>query len=507
VDLSHWIDRQADFSPNKTAIRCGAAEVSYSGLARDIARLAGVLAGDLAVRRGDRVAMLAMNRIECLTLAFACARIGAIYQPLNWRQAPPEHAFMLGDASPTVLFAESGFAEIIDGIVDDIPPLKLVVVDGASGGRWQSYGELMAGTGESANPDIGLDERFLLCYTSGTTGRPKGAVLTQNAIFFNAVNSAHMHGLTCDDEVLTPIPLFHVGGLNILSTPALHVGATLNLTSVFDVGETFDILEGRRVTLTVLVPAQLNAMIADPRWQTADLSALRAISTGSTMVPTPLIESIHQRGIPVIQVYGSTETAPLATYLTEATARSGIGSGGKCALHCEVVVVDEEGAEAPTGVSGEILVRGPNVMREFWNDPQATAEALRNGWFHTGDIGHFDAQGFLFVDDRKKDMIISGSENVYPAMLENLLADCPGVREAAIVGRPDPHWGEAVVAVVTRSDGAMLTEGDVIAHFDGRVGRYAIPREVLFVEALPRNAMGKIVKDEVREMVRKAITP
>ena len=508
MDLSHWIDRQADFAPDKTAIRCGKAAVNYAGLARDIAHLAGVLARDLGVGRGDRVAMLAMNRIECLTLAFACARIGAIYQPLNWRQAPPEHAFMLGDATPLVLFAEGRFTSDIDSVREDFPPMRLVAVDGPAGAPWMSLSDLMAeaGDGLPVDPDVAPDTRFLLCYTSGTTGRPKGAVLTQEAIFTNAVNSAHMHGLTCRDEVLTPIPLFHVGGLNILSTPALHVGATLHLTSTFDVAETFDILEDQRITLTVLVPAQLSAMIADPRWQSADLTALRTISTGSTMVPTRLIETVHRRGIPVIQVYGSTETAPLAAYLTEATAKSGIGSGGKRALHCELMVVDDAGREVPTGASGEVLVRGPSVMSEFWNSPAATAEVLRDGWFHTGDIGHFDAQGFLFIDDRKKDMIISGSENIYPAMLENVLADCPGIREAAVVGRPDAQWGEVPVAVVTRADGAALDAAAVIAHFHGRVGRYAVPREVLFVEALPRNAMGKVVKDEVRKMVREAMT-
>ncbi len=505
MDLSQWIDRQADFAPDKVAIRCGAREVSYRALADEIARLAGVLRDPLGVTRGDRVALLAQNRIECLVVAFACARIGAIYQPLNWRQAPPEHAYALVDGEPRALFADPAFTADIDGIASDLPAMAYVVF-GAAAGYWQAYDDLLDGAapGVAADPDVGPADRFLLCYTSGTTGKPKGAVLTQEAVFFNAVNSQHMHGLTARDEVLTPIPLFHVGGLNILSTPALHAGATLNLIAAFDVAETFDILERRRITLAVLVPAQLTAMIADERWRTADLGALRAITSGSTLVPTSLIEAIQDRGIPVIQVYGATETTPLATYLTVETARRGIGSGGKAALHCQVKAVDENGAKVPTGTSGEILVRGPNVLKEYWNNPGATAAALEDGWFHTGDIGHFDDEGFLYIDDRMSNMIISGGENIYPAALENVLADCPGIREASVVGRPDDRWGEVPVAVVVRDDDATIDAAGVIGYFEGQVGRYAVPRDVVFVDALPRNAMGKVVKAEVREIARKA---
>ena len=503
MNLSDWIQRQADFAPHKTAVRCGSRELTYAHMAKDISRLAEALIEKLDVQHGDRVALLAQNTEKALVVAFACARIGAIYQPLNWRQAAPEHAFSLTDAEPKALFAAPDFQDIVDGIANEIPPMTFVSLDDKPSGNWPTYQGLLEACPEglASRQNVQLEDRFLLCYTSGTTGRPKGAVLSQNAIFFNAINSQHMHGLTSDDEVLVPIPLFHVGGMNILSTPALHVGATLNLTPTFDVEETFDILERHHVNLTVLVPAQLSAMLENPRWQRADLSHLRCISTGSTLVPTPLIEKIHDRGIPLIQVYGSTETTPLATYLTRDTAVRGIGSGGKTALHCDVKIIDDEDNDVPIGISGEILVRGANVLMEYWNDAQSTAEALKDGWFHTGDIGHFDEDGFLYIDDRKKDMIISGGENVYPAMLENILADCPGIREVSVVGRPDEKWGEVPVAVVAKEDNTDLCADTVIRHFDGRIGRFAMPRDVLFVEALPRNAMGKIVKDEVRALV------
>ena len=505
MNLSDWIDRHAELTPTKMAIRCGERQVTYGEMAQNVSRLAGALKTRLDIVRGDRVALLAQNAAQSLVLAFACARIGAIFQPLNWRQAAPEHTFALNDSSPKVLFAASAFKELVESIEPGIPAMTFIALDDGRQTGWQTYQGLMncAPEASSANPEVNLDDSFLLCYTSGTTGRPKGAVLSQNAIYYNALNSLHMHDMNCDDEVLVPIPLFHVGGLNILSTPALYAGATVNLTPVFDVDETFDILEERAITLSVLVPAQLNAMVASPRWAASDLSALRCISTGSTMVPIPLIEKIHDKGIPVIQVYGSTETTPLAAYLTVETAARGIGSGGKRGLHCEIRIVDDKDADVAVGVSGEVLVKGPNVLKEYWNDPHSTADSLKDGWFYTGDIGHCDEDGFLYIDDRKKDMIISGGENVYPAMLENILADCPGVREASVVGKPDEKWGEAAVAVVAMEDGAVLDKVAVISHFDDRIGRFAIPRDVVFVDQLPRNAMGKVIKDEVRALVNK----
>ncbi len=507
MNLSDWIDTHASFTPDKLAIQCGETKLTYADAARAVSRLACSLKEKFGVARGDRVSLISHNGEKSLVVAFACARIGAMYHPLNWRQAAPEHAYALGDSSPKVLFVAPAFTDVIESIAGDIPDMAFVALEDGGSNDWLTYQSLIdeASQGVKPDPEVSLDDSFLLCYTSGTTGRPKGAVLSQNAILYNAVNSQHMHDMGRDDQVMIPIPLFHVGGLNIMCTPALHIGASVHLMPGFDVDETFDVLEQRRITLSVLVPAQLNALLASPRWKDADLSAMRCISTGSTMVPTPMIEKIHDKGIPVIQVYGSTETCPLATYQTVETAYEGIGSGGKAALHCQVRVVDDDGNDLDVGQSGEVLVKGPNVLKEYWNNAEATAQALKDGWLYTGDIGHFDEMGYLFIDDRKKDMIISGSENIYPAMLENILADCPGVREASVVGRPDERWGETVVAVVAAEDGSSLDKDGVIGHFEGRIGRFAIPQDVLFVEALPRNAMGKVVKDEVRAMVNSEI--
>jgi fatty-acyl-CoA synthase len=301
--------------------------------------------------------------------------------------------------------------------------------------------------------------------------------------------------------VLTTLPLFHVGGLNILTTPALRAGCSVSLHARFDPEATFDAIERERITLAVLVPAQLEAMMALPRWAGADLSSLRMITTGSTLVPDRLIRAVHARGVPLIQVWGATETSPIAACLHADEAFVKAGSTGRAALGCELRVVDVDGRDVPTGASGEILVRGRQVMSGYWRDDAATARALAGGWYHSGDSGHFDRDGYLTIDGRLKDMIISGGENVSPAEVEGVLLDCPEVAEAAVVGRPDPRWGEAVVAVVAAKPGADVSPEALMARFDGRLARFKHPKEVLVVDALPRTALGKVRKEDVRQLV------
>ena len=343
-----------------------------------------------------------------------------------------------------------------------------------------------------------------LARTSGSTDKPKGVLLTQDALVWNADNSADMHDLTADDRILTTLPLFHVGGLNNQTTPALAAGCTVVLHPRFDVEATFDAIARERISLTVLVPAQLDMMMAHPRWQSADFSSLRSITTGSTIVQERMIRAVQARGVPLIQVYGSTETCPIAVYLKVADAERKLGSTGKAGLHCGMRIVDDLDRDVAAGTTGEILIQGPNVMRGYWRNPEASAEALRGGWFHSGDMGHLDDEGYLTVDGRKKEMIISGGENIYPAEIENVLLDCPDIAEASVVGRPDPRWGEIVVAVVAPKEGRRLDAEQVLHLFEGRIARYKHPREIVFVGELPKTALGKIRKEDVRQLVRPA---
>lgn len=516
MDLSDWIVRRASFSPHHTAIHFRGEAITYAALAARVDRIAGMLKDGLGITRGDRVAVLGYNNPETVALLFACARLGAILVPLNWRLAPPEHLEILQNCTPRALIAEPAFVPGVDGIAGEMGALTRVVL-GAEQGDWSSFDARMENAGDwrGADPLVNPDSPVVICYTSGTTGRPKGVVLTQNALFYNAVNSTDMHALTRADRVLTTLPLFHVGGLNVQTLPALHAGATVVLHDKFDPVETLKAIQEHRVTLTVLVPTQISALMALPGWEKADLSSLRLVTTGSTIVPDHLVRAVQARGIPVIPIYGSTETAPVAVYLPPHESERKLGSTGKAGLHAEIRIADETGRDpghdAAPGVSGEVLVRGPIVMSGYWENPQATAEALKDGWFHTGDIGHLDDEGFLYIDGRIKDIIISGGENVYPAGLENLLAECDWIAEAAVVGLPDAHWGEKVVAVVvpgtqgTQSPGTQSPDnpspGDVLGVFEGRVARYKHPREVVFMDQLPRNAMGKVQKDKLRDLV------
>ncbi len=502
MDLADWIERQADFTPDKAALRFEGDVWTYHDLALAIARTAGALR-ELGVHAGDTVAYLGLNNPHELALLFACARLGAIFAPLNWRLAPAEHRQVLNDCHPAVLVVEAPFAESIAPLCVDAPAPRLVVLGTVP--RCRSSGEALLESAAPLPPDVrggSPDAPVLLCYTSGSTGKPKGALLTQAALFWNAVNSTHMHDLTRADRILTTLPLFHVGGLNILTLPALHAGATVVLHPKFDAGAALAAIQGEGITLTVLVPAQLDMMMASERWPEARLSSLRCISTGSTIVPPRLFAALHARGVPLIQVYGSTETSPIATYVIAADAAHKPGSAGKAGLHCSVRVVDADAAVVPPGVAGEIVVQGPNVMAGYLNAPSATADALRDGWFHTGDIGHFDEEGYLWVDGRRSDMIISGGENIYPAEIENALIEAGIVEEVAVIGKPDDKWGEMVVAVVVPKTGQVLRDADVLGALQGRIARYKQPREIVFLDALPKSALGKVRRDELRRLVR-----
>jgi len=503
--LSAWIERNARLIPEKTAIRFPGREVSYAELGTLVDRIAAALAAS-GVKRGDCVAFLGFNRPEMLALLFACARLGTLFMPLNWRLAGPEHSQMLQDCPPKALIVDSGFVAQTTGIRTTLAAGIELIACGPGADGWTAWEDFCARGTRPAPPASRDDENapLLICYTSGSTGKPKGVLLSQRAIVCNAANSIDMHELTADDVVLTTLPLFHVGGLNNLTTPALQAGCTVVLHPKFDADATFDAIEREGVTLTVLVPAQLDMMMAHRRWAGADFSGLRMITTGSTIVPMHIIHAVHDKGVPLVQVYGATETCPIAVYLKAEDAMRKPGSTGREAAYCRMRIIDRFGSEVPAGATGEILVKGDNVMSGYWLAPQATAAVLVDGWFHTGDMGHLDEEGYLYVDGRSKDMIISGGENIYPAEIENLLIECPDIAEASVIGRPDERWGEIVVAVVVPRANREVSSEQVLKLLEGRIARYKHPKEVIVAAALPKTALGKIRKEDVRQMVARA---
>ncbi len=479
MTIDSWVAAAAALTPRKPAILAGSDSLSYRDLATRIDRRALGLAG-AGVSRGDRVAWYGMNHPEVFVLLFACARIGAIFVPLNWRMAEGEIATIVADCAPRLLVHDGNFRDESRAL----PDVPVASVDDPM---------------QPAPPgpqEAGQAAPVLLVYTSGATGSPKGVLLTQKALACNAAMSIEAHGLQPGSRVLNVLPTFHVGGLNILPVPAFRVGATVVLHERFDPAAACGTLGA--VTHAITVPTVLQEIVGDCGWKNTDLSGLRTISIGSTDVPLPLIEAVQSRGLPVIQIYGATETGPLAIYQRVDEAFETTGSIGRAGSKCAVRLV-RDGADAADGMPGEIWVRGDNVMTEYWQNPGLTAEALKDGWFRTGDIARRDGRGFYWFLDRIKHVIISGGENIYPAEIERILRNVPGIAEVAVVGRPDRKWGESPVAVVAADHG--MSEDAVLAPLDRRIARYKHPKSVVFVEALPRNAMGKVAVDRVRALI------
>jgi fatty-acyl-CoA synthase len=500
VDLCSLIERNAAFAPDKPAIYFEGNTLSYAAFAHRIEQTARALKSELGVNRGDRVAILSLNRPDYLVLLYACARLGAMLVPLNWRLAVAEQSFILSNAGAKVLVLEQAFAAILPALAESMPETSIVGLDFAPQAGGTFDGLVANARGDGRNPHTDLSCPLLIVYTSGTTGRPKGAVLRQEALVWNSLMSQHMHALTPEDHVLTVLPFFHVGGLNIQTTPALQHGATVTIHARFAPDTALAAIGRDRPTLTVIVPAIMQALTDHPAWATTDLSSLKAISTGSTIVPPHLIDRFVARGVPVLQVYGSSETCPIAIYTRLNGDLSRVGSTGLPGLCCEAAIIDDSGNGLPPETAGEIAVRGPNLFFEYWGNEEATRQALHDGWFRTGDIGRRDADGYFWVHDRKNNLIISGGENIYPAEVERVILGHPEVSECAVIGRTDLRWDEVPVAYVIRRRDCRVEAEALKAHVQSQLARFKVPREIVFVDDLPRTALGKVQHFMLRQI-------
>lgn len=478
----------AQFQPDKPAIESEAGTLTYHQWHVLTDQCADYFIAS-GLQRGDRIAILALNHPDWFIVLFAAARLGVMVVPLNWRLSVDELRFMVADCEPRLILHDAEFADTA---------LQLAGADQCIAIGHNDFPPQVAPGNTSAQSSVSADSELLIVYTSGTTGQPKGAVLTQKALLCSAEMSQHMYDLTATDRVLNVLPLFHVGGLNIQPLPALLYGATLVSHKRFEPQQAIESLAGDGITLMNSVPTLLQAILATDQWQTADLQTVRAISIGSTDVPLPLIEAVHKKGIPLIQVYGATEMAPVAIYqrIEHAPVEGTIGRAG---LLNDIRLINHQGQAATCGEPGEIQVRGDNLLTRYWNNTAATDAAMTDGWFGSGDVAHCDDRGFYWFDDRLKHVIISGGENIYPAELERLISALPGVAEVAVVGKADERWGEVPYAVVVKSK-EQLQSDTVIAACAG-IARFKQPKGVLFVDALPRNALGKVVVPEVKALL------
>ncbi|MDR5682650.1 MAG: long-chain fatty acid--CoA ligase [Armatimonadota bacterium] len=495
----HWLERRADIAPGRTALIDGPRRFTYRALHDRVASLAGAL-GQMGVRRGDRVAILSVNRAEYVEVLFAAAWLGAILVPLNWRLTASELAFQVSDSEPVVLFVDPELGDLAQALrarpeAGSIRAAVAFDTDLPVPPWAAAYGELSA---DPPAPAGGFDDPLLIMYTSGTTGRPKGAVLTQRTQLWNSINIGTAVRLTSDDVTLNVLPMFHIGGIGLFALPTLHVGGTAVLQRRFDPEEAVRLLEEHRVSAMFGVPSIYLMLLESEAFRRADVSGVR-FSCGGAPCPLRIIEAFQERGLLFQQGYGLTETAPTCLILPAEDAFRKAGSAGKPAVHVQARVVDDDGREVPPDAVGEVWTRGPNLFSGYWRRPRETEEAFEGDWFKTGDLARRDAEGFFYIVDRKKDMIISGGENIYPAEVEDVLYRHPAVAEAAVIGVPHERWGEVPKAIVVLRPGHALTADELFRFCEPHLARYKIPRLLEVVPALPRNAAGKVLKRVLRE--------
>ena len=457
----------------------------------------------LGIKKGDRVGLLLMNGQEFVESIFGLAKIGAITVPLNWRLLADELEFILNDCGVSLLVFDSDFCQTVEKLHAKPTGVKTWLQVRAHNNELsfaKNYEQLVQPAIDvSPATNTYDDDDLFIMYTSGTTGLPKGVVHTHDTAMWSTITSSASIDMRIRDRFLVILPLFHIGALNPTMT-CIKKGAALIIARNFDPASVWRLINDEEITTMLAVPAMLNFMRQAYDSQAVDHAQLRYCLVGAAPVAESLIKHYQQLGICLIQVYGLTESCGPGCVLDEHEALQHIGSTGKAYFHTEVKIIKDDGETAAPNESGEILIRGRHIMKEYWNNPEATALTLRNGWLYTGDVGSMDAEGFVTIKDRIKDMIISGGENVYPAEVENVLLSHPAVLEAAIIGKSHPKWGETPLAIVVKKS-EDLAETDIIAFCKAKLASYKCPTDVVFIEALPRNPSGKILKRVLREQL------
>jgi len=432
----------------------------------------------------------------------AAAKLGLVLVPLNWRLTADELTFILNDSGAESLLFDAGLVELVEDFRGQTPLKQFVAFGDKELPPARAYEALIAEQPEiepEIDPVADLDTPHIIMYTAGTTGKPKGAILSQGASFWNALNLNLAMGFTSGDRNLLVLPMFHIGGIGLFTLPMIYDGATVVIQRTFDPAQTLALLRKEKITLFFGVPAIFLALVQHPEFKAAAFKSVRVVMSGGAPLPTSLVKQYHQAGIVLQQGFGMSEAAPSISTLEKDMALKKAGSIGRALMHLQARVVDDNLQTLPAGSVGELVIQGPNLMQGYWNRPEATAEAFSGGWFHTGDLARMDDEGHLYIVERKKDMYISGGENVYPAEVENLIYELPQVAEAAVIGIRDEKWGEVGCAVVVVKEGRSVTADEIIDHLKGSLAKYKIPKSVVFTDQLPRNAAGKVLKNILRE--------
>ncbi len=503
INIGAFLGTRAFLNPNKEALFDVSAQQRFTFTELNgRANQACAALSAFGLDKGDRVALLTYNGHEFLESFFGPAKAGMVIMPLNWRLTAEELAFILKDGGAKALVFDADFAPIVD-------KLKSMGEEGSDVENWIGIGDhgldfaadyedvLAAQPTQDPAIDASDDDNLFIMYTSGTTGNPKGVVHTHSTVMWALLTLGNTADIHFADRYLVLLPLFHVGAL----TPMLgtvYKGNTMVILRNFDPVEAWSLIEKERITTTLAVPAMLAFMLQVPDFQRFDWSSLRYVTSGAAPVPVSTINTYMELGIEIHQVYGMTETCGPACLIGPDDAIHHVGSTGKSFFHTRVRIIDDEGKDLPPGEAGEVVVRGPHNMKEYWGRPEATAETIVDGWLHTGDVAVMDEEGFVTIQDRIKDMIISGGENVYPAEIENTLLQHPDIVDAAVIGQDSEKWGESPLAILV-STNPELDAAQVMAYCDGKLARFKLPKGVEFVEEIPRNPSGKILKRVLRE--------
>lgn len=501
IGLANLLLRRVELTPQRRALTFEEKTQTFAELGQRIRKLATDLRAN-GVCRGDRVGYIGFNHPAFLETMFASACIGATFVPLNFRLSGPEICYIVNDAGLHTLVVDNETQAIIEEQQSALVCRRYVAAENNAdlANGWSQIDTVI----EAAEPlqhieDVDADDVAVIMYTSGTTGRPKGAMLTHGNIFWNAINSFFGEE-TMGQSTLTCAPLFHIGGLNVTTIPSLCKGVEVVLLRNFDAGQVLKGIARYKVASMFGAPTMYLMMSQHNDFQQTDLSSVRVLVCGGAPVPVPLINLYGEQGIAFNQGYGLTETAPFSALLSNDMALEKVGSAGTPPMFTQVRIVDAENKVVPANEAGEVCIKGPNVMRGYWNKPEATSEAIdKEGWFHSGDVGYMDEDGYLFLCDRVKDMVISGGENVYPAEVESVLYGHSAIKEVAVIGLPDDKWGEAVCVIVALEEGATLGLEQLRDFAGDSLARYKLPLQLHFIDVLPRNPAGKVLKYQLRE--------
>jgi fatty-acyl-CoA synthase len=507
TSVGDLLAKRAHLTPDRVAVveHPAGRRFTYKELNERTSRLANWLRDSLGVQKGDRVSILAYNSVAYVDLLYGLAKIGAILAPLNWRLVAGELAYIVTDCQPRVLVVGSEFTEPVSELGGLVPLPTIVTVEGATfpgAGRYED-GLVAASPEEPIRPPLDPDDTACLLYTSGTTGRPKGAMIPHRQVFWNCINTAISWGLTEDDVSPILTPLFHAGGLFAFMAPLLYVGGRVVVARTFDMDDSLRLIQDEGCTVILGVPTVFRMWLEAPTLQQVDFSRVRFFISGGAPLPVSLIDDwLAAKGGVLRQGYGLTEVGTNCFSMTDAESVAKRGSVGKPIFHSQMRLVDTAGRDVPVGETGELLIAGPHVTTGYWGNPAATAQSLRAGpggpWFHTGDMARMDADGFFTIVGRFKDMIISGGENVYAAEVEAVFRDHPSVAEAALIGEADDQWGEVGVMVVVLKEGGRARTADLQRFCGERLARYKVPKRIVFAEALPYSSYGKVLKSELK---------